>query len=129
MSDPYRYRLMDEPLPSRFARFALPPTLVFIVATLFQPWGFLLLALNAVALNGPFRNREILLSLAPLPLYFGALELLGRMLDAQLVSLTLGRYCFVAAIGVALVFGAFAYISEEKTFQLRRYLKQLRGYA
>jgi hypothetical protein len=129
VNDPHRYRVMDEPLPSRFARFALPPTLVFIVATLFQPWGFLLLAVNALALNGPFRNREILLSLAPLPLYFGALELLGRMLTAGLVSLTFGRYCFVLAIGITLIFGAFAYISEEKTFQLRRYLSQLRGYA
>jgi hypothetical protein len=129
VNDPHRYRVMDEPLPSRFARFALPPTLVFIVATLFQPWGFLLLAVNALALNGPFRNREILLSLAPLPLYFGALELLGSMLTAGFVSLTLGRYCFVLAVGITLVFGAFAYISEEKTFQLRRYLSQLRGYA
>jgi hypothetical protein len=120
---------MDEPLPSRFARFALPPTLVFIVATLFQPWGFLLLALNAIALKGPFRNREILLSLAPLPLYFGALALLNGMLNAGLVSLSLGRYCFIAAIGITLIAGAFAYISEERTFQLRRYLRQLRGYA
>ena len=129
MTDPFRYRLIDEPRPSPLARIALPPLLVFLVATFFQPWGFLLIVFNAVALNGPYRTREILLALAPFPIYFGALELLNRMVSAGALSVPQARYGFVGAIGVGFVFAAFAYVSQERTFQLRRYLDQLRGYS
>ena len=127
MSDPFRYRLIDEPRPSPLARVALPPILVFLVATFFQPWGFLLIVFNAVALNGPHRNREILLALSPLPIYFGAREILGRMTGAGTLTAAQADYWFVGAIGVGFVFAAFAYVSQERTFQLRRYLQPLRG--
>ena len=129
MSDPYRYRLVDEPRPSALARLALPPMLAFIAATLFQPWGFLLIVYNAIALNGPFRNREVLLALAPFPIYFGGLELLDRIVRADALSIDQARYLFIAAIGVGFVFAAFAYVSQERTYQLRRYLEQLRGWS
>ena len=129
MSDPFRYRVVDEPRPSPLARIALPPMLVFLAATFFQPWGFLLIVFNAVALNGPFRNREILLALAPFPIYFGGRALLGALVVAQAVTVAQADYWFVAAIGIGFVSAAFAYVSQERTFQLRRYLEQLRGYS
>ncbi|HEX6740578.1 MAG TPA: hypothetical protein VF079_02135 [Sphingomicrobium sp.] len=127
--DPFRYRLIDEPRPSPLARIALPPTLVFLVATFFQPWGYVLIVFNAIALNGPYRNREILLALAPFPIYFGALRLLDMLVLARTVPLAQAHYWFVGAIGLGLASAAFAYVSQERTYQLRRYLDQLRGYS
>lgn len=127
--DPFRYRLIDEPRPSPLARIALPPTLVFLAATFFQPWGYVLIVFNAIALNGPYRNREILLALAPFPIYFGGLALLDRLVRSGSLSVAQAHYWFVAAIGLGLASAAFAYVSQERTFQLRRYLEQLRGYS
>ena len=129
MTDPFRYRLIDEPRPSPLARFAIPPTLAFLAATFFQPWGFLLIVFNAVALNGAHRNREVLLALVPFPIYFGGLELLDRLVRAGSVSVGQAHYAFVGAIGLGFVSAAFAYVSQERTFQLRRYLEQLRGFS
>ena len=129
MTDPFRYRLIDEPRPSPLARIALPPTLVFLAATFFQPWGFLLIVFNAIALNGPFRNREIVLALAPFPIYFGSLEILDRVVRAGILAVPPAHYWFVGAVGIGFVSAAFAYVSQERTFQLRRYLEQLRGYS
>ena len=129
MKDTFRYRLIDEPRPSPLARIALPPILVFLVATFFQPWGFLLIAFNAVALNGPYRNREILLALAPFPIYFGALAGLDRVVRDGILSSGQAGYLFIGAIGAGFVLAAFAYVSQERTFQLRRYLDQLRGWS
>ena len=129
MSDPFRYRVIDEPRPSPLARIALPPMLVFLAATFFQPWGFLLIVFNAIALNGTHRNREILLALAPFPIHFGALEALDRVVASGALTVPQAQYGFVAAIGIGFVSAAFAYVSQERTFQLRRYLEQLRGYS
>jgi hypothetical protein len=129
VSDPFRYRLIDEPRPSPLARIALPPTLVFLAATFFQPWGFLLIVFNAIALNGPFRNREILLALAPFPIYFGARLLLAALIIGGTMPGAHAAYWFIAAIGIGFVLAAFAYVSQERTFQLRRYLEQLRGHS
>ena len=76
MSDALRYRLVDEPRPGPLQRLALPPLLVFLLATFFMPWGLLLVAANAVALNGPNRNREIAFSAIPIAIYFAALAAL-----------------------------------------------------
>jgi hypothetical protein len=127
VSDPLRYRLVDEARPSPFSRLALPPLLVFLAATFFLPWGYLLIAFNAVALNGPSRNREIGLALLPMAIYFGALALLDAMVRDGSLSLSQARYLFVAAVGLGLGSAAFAFISQQRTFELRRYLGTLRG--
>jgi hypothetical protein len=127
VSDAFRYRLIDEPRPSKLSKIALPPFLVFMVAAFFQPWGFLLIALNAVALNGPKRNREIACALAPIPLYFLALVLLGGLINGGTMTVGQAGYALVAAVGLGLASAAFAYVSQARTFELRRYLSQLRG--
>lgn len=129
MSEALRYQIIDEPRPGMLSKIALPPFLVFLIATFFQPWGFLLLALNAVALNGPHRNRELVLALLPVPIYFGASALLDQAIAAGLIGYLPALYLFVAAIGGSLVCAAFAFISQSRTFELRRYLAQAGGYA
>lgn len=124
MSDELRYRLSDEPRPSFLQRIALPPLLVFMVGQFFLPWGFLLIAVNAVALNGPHRNREIGFAIVPIVIYFAAIVALGMAVNAGLLKHEQADYLFVAAIGVGLVFVATAYISQEQTAGLRRYLRQ-----
>ena len=124
MSDALRYRLVDEPRPGPLQRLALPPLLVFLVATFFQPWGLLLIAANAVALNGPHRNREIALSIAAIAVHYAALGALGLLVGAGLMRVGQAHYLFVAAIGFGLVFAAMAYVSQARTADLRRYLRQ-----
>lgn len=122
--DPFRYRLVDEPRPGLLSKLALPPLLVFILATFFQPWGYLLIVFNALALNGPRRNREIGYALAPFPIYFGSLVLLDAAVRLGLLAAPPANYLFVATIGLGLALAAFAFVSQEATFQLRRYLNQ-----
>ena len=124
MSDSLRYRLIDEPRPGPLQRLALPPLLVFLIGTFFLPWGLLLVAANAVALNGPMRNREIGFALIPIPIYFGALEALDAVVRGGLLTVDQAHYFFVAAIGIGLIFVAIAYVSQHQTAELRRYLKQ-----
>ena len=124
MSDALRYRVIDEPRPGPLERIALPPLLVFLVATFFLPWGLLLIALNAVALNGPHRNREILFAVIPVAIYFAALAALDAAIAAGLLALGRAHYLFVLAIGAALVFAASAYVSQHRTAELRHYLRQ-----
>lgn len=123
MSDRLRYRLVDEPRPGRLQRFALPPLLVFIVGVFFLPWGLLLIALNAIALNGPHRNREIGFAVIPIVIYFAALQALDMAVRADLLAVNQAHYFFVAAIGVGLVFAASAHVSQDLAAQLRRYLR------
>ena len=124
MKDSLRYRLIDEPRPGPLQRLALPPLLVFLVGTFFLPWGLLLVAANAVALNGPQRNREILFSIIPILVYFGALEILDALVRGGVLSVGQAHYFFVAAIGAGLVFVAIAYVSQHQTAELRRYIRQ-----
>ena len=124
MSDPLRYRLVDEPRGGVLQRFALPPLLVFIVATFFSPWGFLLIAANAVALNGPRRNREIAFAALAFLLYFAALAALAATVRAGALDVGQANYLFVVAIGGALVLAATAYVSQHEAAELRRYLQQ-----
>lgn len=123
MSDAFRYRLVDEPRPGRLSRFALPPLLVFMVATFFLPWGYLFIAANALTLNGPRRGREVGLALAAVALYFAALLVLGLLIHAGLLANRGADYLFVAFVGVGLVLVAFAYVSQAHAFELRRYLQ------
>jgi hypothetical protein len=106
VSDALRYRLIDEPRPGPLQRIALPPFLVFMVATFFMPWGLLLIALNAVALNGPSRNREIAFAVIAVLVYFVALVALNAVVIGDLLPARAARYLFVVAIGAALVFAA-----------------------
>lgn len=124
MSDALRYRIVDEPRPGPLERLALPPLLVFLVGNFFLPWGWLLIAANAVALNGPQRNREIAFAAIPIGIYFAAIEGLDRLLLAGEIKVNQASYLFVAAIGVGLVFAATAYVSQDQTAQLRRYLRR-----
>ena len=124
MSDALRYRLVDEPRPGPLQRFALPPLLVFLAATFFMPWGMLLVAANAVALNGPRRNREIVFSIVPILIYFAALAALDTIVRAGAIEVNQAHYLFVAAIGTGLVFAAMAFVSQHQTAELRRYLQQ-----
>lgn len=124
MSDSLRYRLIDEPRQGPLQRLALPPLLVFLVGTFFLPWGLLLVAANAVALNGPHRNREIGFAIIPILIYFGALKALDAIVRGRVLSIDQAHYLFVAAIGLGLVFVAIAYISQHQTAELRRYLRQ-----
>lgn len=124
MSDALRYRLIDEPREGPLQRLALPPFLVFLVATFFTPWGFLLVALNAVALGGPARNREIGLAGLAILVYFAARIALGLAIRAGLLEVRQALYVFEAAVGIALVCLAFAYVSQYRTADLRQYLRQ-----
>jgi hypothetical protein len=124
LSDALRYRLIDEPREGPLQRLALPPLLVFIVATFFTPWGFVLIALNAVALGGPARNREIALAGLALLIYFASRIALGLAVRAGLVELRPAVYVFEAAVGVALVCLAFAYVSQHRAAELRQYLRR-----
>lgn len=124
MSDALRYRLIDEPREGPLQRLALPPFLVFIVATFFTPWGFVLVALNAVALDGPQRNREIGLAGLALLVYFAARIVLGVAIRGGLLEARLAVYVFEVAVGLSLVCLAFAYVSQYRTAQLRQYLRQ-----
>lgn len=129
MKDELRYRLIDEPRPNFLSKLAIPPLLAFLAATFLQPWGYLLLVYNAVALNGPQRNLEIGLSLLPFPLFYGALVLLDNLVRADWLTVNQARYFFIVAIGIGLASAAFAFISQSRTFELRRYLAELRGYS
>ncbi|MGF7151002.1 hypothetical protein FHS96_004663 [Sphingomonas zeicaulis] len=124
MSDALRYRLVDEPRPSFLQKIALPPLLVFLVGQYFLPWGLLLVAVNAVALNGPHRNREIAFALIPILIFFASQILLGFSAHYGLISDSAARYLFVLAIGVGLMFIATAFVSQERTAALRQYLRQ-----
>jgi hypothetical protein len=124
LSDRLRYHLIDEPEPGPLQRFALPPLLVFIVAVYFLPWGALLIAANAVALNGPHRNREIGFAAVPILVYFASLAALDSMVRAGSLEVSQAHYAFVAAIGIGLVFAAMAYVSQFQTAELRNYLRQ-----
>ena len=124
MSDALRYRPIDEPREGVLQRYPLPPFLVFIVATFFTPWGFLLVAGNAIALGGPHRYREIALAGLGILVYFAALAALNRAVHADLLEVNQALYVFEAAVGLALVCLAFAYVSQHRTAELRRYLRQ-----
>lgn len=124
MSDALRYRLVDEPREGPLQRLALPPFLIFLAAAFFMPWGFVLVALNAVALNSPARNREIGLTVLAFLTYFAASFSLGIAVRAGQLELNQALYAFEAAIGIALVLLAFAYVSQYRTAELRQYLRQ-----
>lgn len=124
MSDALRYRIIDEPRPGPLQRFALPPLLVFLAGNFFLPWGWLLVAANAVALNGPKRNREIAFAALSVGIYFAAAAVLDRLLLADAVAMNHANYLFVVAVGAGLVLIATAYVSQEETSQLRRYLRR-----
>jgi hypothetical protein len=126
--DAFRYQLIDEPRPNILSKMALPPLLIFMLATFFQPWGYLLLVFNAVALNSQSRNSEIGWSLAPFPIYYGALALLDYFVRAETLTVNQAHYFFVVAVAAGLVCAAFAYISQARTYELRRYLAQPGGY-
>ena len=124
MSDALRYRLIDEPREGPLQRLALPPILVFIVATFFTPWGFVLVALNAVALGGPSRNREIGLTLLAFLVYVASRLILGIAIRTGLIEANNALYLFEAAVGAALVLLAFAYVSQHRAAELRQYLRR-----
>lgn len=124
MSDALRYRLIDEPREGVLQRYFLPPILVFIVATFFTPWGFALVAGNAIAVGGPHRNREIGLAGLAIFVYFASLFALNRAVRAGLLQVNQALYVFEAAIGLSLVCLAFAYVSQYRAAELRNYLRQ-----
>jgi hypothetical protein len=123
VSDALRYRIVDEPRPGPLQRFALPPLLVFLVGNFLLPWGWLLIVANAVALNGPKRNREIAFAVVSIGIYFAAIAVLDTLLAADALAANHARYLFVVAIGAGLVLTATAYVSQDQTAQLQRYLR------
>jgi hypothetical protein len=127
VSDALRYRLVDEPRPWLLSRLALPPLLVFMVAVFFNPWGYLLLVFNAVALNGPRRNREIGLALLPFPIDFGTFLILDTAVRGGALTVGQAHYVFSLAIALGMVCAAFAYVSQAHAFDLRQYLAQPGG--
>jgi hypothetical protein len=125
LKDQFRYQLVDEPRPGPLSKIALPPILMFIGATLLLPWGFLLITANAIALNGPNRNREVALSLGALGCYYGTLALLDMAVRAELLANNQAHYFFVAGVGIGLTLLAFAFVSQQQAYELRRYIKEL----
>ena len=123
MSDALRYRIVDEPRPGPLQRFALPPLLLFLIGNFFLPWGWLLIAANAVALNGPKRNREIAFAALSIGIYFAAVAVLDWLLLADALAMNHASYLFAVVIGAGLVLTATAYVSQDQTAQLRRYLR------
>lgn len=126
MSDVLRYRIIDEPRPGPLQRFALPPLLVFLISGIgfLIPWGWLLIAVNAIALNGVHRNREIAFAIIPVALYFLTLIGLDAAVSRAWLTSSQANYVFIGAIGLGLIFAASAYVWQEQTTQLRRYLQQ-----
>ncbi|MFC4254725.1 hypothetical protein GRI97_04760 [Altererythrobacter xixiisoli] len=124
MSDSLRYRIIDEPRPGPLQRFALPPLLVFLITGFLLPWGWLLIAVNAIALNGVHRNREIAFAIIPVALYFLTLAGLDTAVSRAWLTHSQADYVFIGAVGVGLIFAASAYVWQEQTTQLRRYLQQ-----
>jgi hypothetical protein len=119
-----RYRPVDEPRPGPLQRFALPPFLVFLVATWFLPWGSLLMMANSLALNGPHRNAEIAFAAAPIVTFFGGIYILNELVRADTITISQANYLMVAAIGAGLVFACRAFALQHQTAELRRYLGQ-----
>lgn len=124
MSDALRYRIIDEPKPGALQRFGLPPLLVFLVGNFFLPWGWLVIALNAFLLAGPYKWREVGLSLAAIGCYWLGIFAIGALLTAEVISETPAPYIFVLFIGAGLCCAAWTYVSQERTWQLRKYLAQ-----
>ena len=122
MSDPLRYRVVDEPRPGPMQRVALPPLLVFMVAVFFMPWGLLLIALNALALGGPHRWREIALAAGAIAIYFVFRYGVAFAVGLGAIPRGPAPYLFVLGIGLGLALASFAYISQARTMALRRYL-------
>ncbi len=125
MRDQFRYQLIDEPRGGPLSKIVLPPILMFIGATLLLPWGFLLITANAIALNGPNRNREVLLSLGAMGCYYGSIALLDMAVRAGLLAVNQAHYFFVGGVGFGLCLLAFAYVSQQQAFDLRIYLRGL----
>jgi hypothetical protein len=125
LRDQFRYRLVDEPRAGPLSKLALPPILMFILATLFLPWGFLLITVNAIALNGPNRNREVGLSLGALGCYYGTIAMLDLVVGSGLFANNQAHYVFVTGVGLGLTLLAFAFVSQQQAYELRRYLKEL----
>jgi hypothetical protein len=125
LRDQFRYRLVDEPRAGPLSKLALPPILMFIVATVLLPWGFLLITANAIALNGPNRNREVALSLGALGCYYGTIALLDLVVGSNLLANNQAHYVFVTGVGLGLTLLAFAFVSQQQAYELRRYLKEL----
>lgn len=124
MSDALGYRLIDEPKLGALQRFGMPPLLVFLVGNFFLPWSWLLVALNAVLLGGPNRNREIALSFAAIVIYWLGIFTLDALIAEQVIQVSAARYAFVIVISAGLCCAAWAYVSQERTWQLRKYLSQ-----
>jgi hypothetical protein len=122
-----RYRPIDEPKTSRISKIALPPQLVFIAATYFLPWGFLLLAINAIALGGTYRNREILYAVVPIVIYFLTIPILGFFIREKIMNADQASYIFVVSVGIGLVIAAAAFVSQSHAAELRQYLSSSRS--
>ena len=122
MREAFRYHIIDEPRSGPLLGFTLPPLVVFMAATFFQPWGYLLITLNAILMNGPKRNREIVFSLIPLPIYFSGLAGLNYAVSAGWLPISLAYYLFALVVAAGLIFAAFAYISQAEATELRHYL-------
>jgi len=123
VSEAFRYRIIDEPRPGGLERFALPPLLIFIVGNLLLPWGWLLFVWNALALNGPQRNREIAYTALAVGIYHAAALLLDNLIAAEIISVAPARYLFIAAVGLGFIFIARAYVSQAEMNELRTYLR------
>ena len=52
------------------------------------------------------------------------IAVLDAAVRADVLTVDGADYVFVAALGVGLLFAANAYVSQEQTAQLRRYLRQ-----
>lgn len=57
-----RYRLSDEPEGGRFARFAISPILVGLVAFFLSPLGLLLVGIHGLIINGTHKWRDVVLT-------------------------------------------------------------------
>ncbi len=57
-----RYRLSDEPEGGRFARFAISPILVGMVAFFFSPLGLLVIGIHGLIINGTHKWRDVVLT-------------------------------------------------------------------
>jgi hypothetical protein len=121
-----RYRIIDEPRPGAFARFAVNPVWAFLALMILPLAGAVLFIVNILALRGPHRWAEGLLLAGSLGLRgFGA-PLLADLYDALGWSSASFRYATVVPIGASLYLGYRVYLLQAVSFELRSYFDALR---
>ena len=122
MADGIPYRILDEPVPSGFAAWAVNPLWPFLASMLAGQWlAVPWFIFNGRALGSATRNRELALSLAWFPAAFGLVIGIGWLRIHAGVSLTLARYLILSVVTCKLGLGYWLYALQERAFALHQH--------